>query len=159
VRLAGEKKFLGMSIQRSVDRRLVMKTLARAVPLTNTRLWTSRALRGLAVLFLIFDGIMKLVKPEPVMEAFARLGLPQHTSVGIGLLLLTCTALYVVPRTAIVGAVLLTGYLGGAVAIHVRAGDPLFPVVFPILFGALAWGGLALVDARIPALLALRAER
>jgi hypothetical protein len=133
-----------------------MHTLTRTIPLSNTRLWASRAISGLAVLFLAFDGVIKLVKPAPVMEAFARLGLPEHTSVGIGLLLLTCTVLYAIPRTATLGAVLLTGYLGGAVAIHVRSGDPLFPVLFPVIFGALVWGGLSLRDDRVSALLALR---
>ena len=89
-------------------------------------LWAARILRGIPVLFLAFDGILKLFKPPPVLEAFARLGYSQSTAVGIGVLLLTCVLVYVMPRTAVVGAILLTGYLGGAVATHVRVGDPLF---------------------------------
>ncbi len=118
-----------------------------------SRIWTGRVLSGLAVLFLAFDGVAKLLKPAPVLEAFARLGLPESTSTGIGLLLLACTALYVIPRTALLGAVMLTGFLGGAIAIHVRAGDAAFPVVFPFLFGCLVWAGLYLRDARVRALL------
>lgn len=133
-----------------------MHTYARTIPLSSTRLWASRALSGLAVLFLTVDGVMKLVKPAPVVEACARLGLPEQTCIGIGLLLLVCTALHAIPRTATLGAVLLTGYLGGAVAIHVRSGDPLFPVLFPVIFGALVWGGLSLRDGRVLALFALR---
>ncbi len=120
---------------------------------TTAKVWTGRVIGSLAVLFLLFDGLMKLVKPAPVMEATARLQLPESSLVGIGLLLLTCTVLYAIPRTSVLGAVLLTGYLGGAVAIHVRSGDPAFPVLFPVIFGVLIWGSLALRDPRVPRLL------
>jgi hypothetical protein len=107
-------------------------------------LWTGRVLTILTVLFLLFDAFGKFAKPVPVTDAFTRLGLPIATSVTIGVLLTVCTILYAIPRTAVLGAVLLTGYLGGAVAIHLRAGSPLFETVFPVLFGVLAWLGIYL---------------
>jgi len=116
-------------------------------------LWAGRILSVLAVLFMLMDGIMKLVKPAAVLEANARLGYPESTLTGIGLLLIACTVIYVIPRTSIIGAVLLTGYLGGAVASNVRAGSSWFETLFPVLFGALVWGGLGLRDARLQNLL------
>ena len=107
-------------------------------------LWTGRILSFLAALFLLFDGAMKLVKPAPVVEATSRLGFPETALTGIGLVLLACTILYTIPRTAVLGAILLTGYLGGAVAIQVRAGSSAFETLFPAIFGALVWGGLFL---------------
>lgn len=115
--------------------------------------WPGRILSGLAVLFCVMDGTMKLFKPAFVLEANRQLGYPESDIVGIGVLLLTCTALYIVPRTSILGAVLLTGYLGGAVASQVRAGNGWFNVAFPILFGGLVWGGLWLRDIRVRVLL------
>ncbi len=99
---------------------------------------------------------MKLVKPAPVVEATVRLGYPESVIVGMGIVLLACTVLYLIPRTAILGTILLTGYLGGAVATHVRVGEGLFPVLFPVVFGALLWGGLWLRDERLRALIPLR---
>lgn len=97
------------------------------------------------VLFLLFDSAIKLLVIPPVVESFTRLGLPVHLARGIGALELACVVLYLVPRTAIPGAVLLTGFLGGAVLAHVRVGDPLFShVLFPVYIGALVWGGLLL---------------
>ena len=93
-------------------------------------LWTGRTLSALAVMFLVFDGAIKVMRHPMVLEAGARLGYPDGTALPIGLTLLACTLLYVIPRTTIVGAVLLTGYLGGAVATHVRAGSSLFEMVF-----------------------------
>jgi hypothetical protein len=112
-------------------------------------LWTGRVLSGLAVLFLLVDGAMKLAKPAVVVEATQQLGYPESYIVGIGLLLLTCTVLYIFPRTSILGAILLTGYLGGAVASQVRAGNGWFNVVFPVIFGVLIWSGLWLRDIRV----------
>jgi DoxX-like family len=126
-------------------------------PVSKGMLWTGRMISGVAVLFLVFDSVLKFFKPAPVMEAFAHLGLPLDLAVGIGTLLLFCTTLYVIPRTSVLGAILLTGYLGGAVATHLRAGDPLFShVLFPVYFGALLWLGLYLRDARLRALVPLR---
>lgn len=104
---------------------------------------------ALPALFLVFDGVMKLVKPAIVVEATVELGYPESVILGLGIVLLGCTALYVVPRTAVLGAILLTGYLGGAVATHVRVGAGLFPIIFPVILGALLWGGLYLRDGRL----------
>jgi hypothetical protein len=115
--------------------------------------WAGRILSALAVLFLAWDGVIKLLSLAPVAEAFARLGYPVSLAVGIGVLELACVAVYVVPRTSLLGAVLLTGYLGGAIATHVRVQDPFFThVVFPIYVAALIWIGLLLRDARVRAL-------
>jgi hypothetical protein len=102
---------------------------------------------------LLFSGTLKLIKPAPVVEEFARLGYPESLVLGIGLLELACTAVYVIPRTSILGAILLTAYLGGATATHVRIGDPFFS---PIVVGVLVWGGLFLRDDRLRALIPLR---
>ena len=97
--------------------------------------------------------MIKLLVLAPVAEAFARLGYPVSLAVGIGILELTCLAIYVIPRTSLLGAVLLTGFLGGAVATHVRVEDPLLThALFPTYVGALVWGGLWLRDARLRAL-------
>src|SRR5215831_16917438 len=91
-------------------------------------------------LFLLMDSVMKLMKPAFVAQATVELGYPESVIVGLGIVLLTCTVLYLIPRTAVLGAILLTGYLGGAVASHLRAGDPIFAVLFPVIFGVLLWG-------------------
>ncbi len=116
---------------------------------SKARLLAGRALTGLVVLFLIVDGAMKVVTAGPSVEAMARLGYSDGATVGIGALLLACTAVYLIPRTAALGSILLTGYLGGAVASHVRAGDGWFPVVFCAAIGALVWLGLYLRDSRL----------
>ena len=115
-------------------------------------LWAGRVLSALPALFLLFDAVLKLVKPAPVVEATVALGYPQSVIRGLGIVLLACTILYVIPRTAVLGAILLTGYLGGAVATHVRVGDGAFPVVFPVILGALLWGGRYLRDERLRSL-------
>ena len=130
-------------------------TLVKSM-ISNKRLWGGRIMSGLPALFLLMDGIMKLVKPAAVVEGTVKLGYPESVIVGLGLVLLASSLLYLVPRTAILGAVLLTGYLGGAVATHVRVGDPIFNVLFPVLFGALLWGGLWLRERRLQDLLPLR---
>jgi hypothetical protein len=129
-----------------------------SAPSGRAALWTGRVLSGLSVAFMTFDGAMKVARIAPVVKATAELGYPISTIVPIGITLLACVALYLIPRTAILGAVLLTGYLGGAVATHVRVGDPLLShVLFPIYVAALTWGGLYLRDRRTRALLARRA--
>ena len=128
-----------------------------ASEISGTRLWTSRVLSGLATAFLVMDGAMKLAKPAFVVQATVQLGYPESTIVGIGITLLVCTLLYVIPRTAVLGAVLLTGYLGGAVATNVRAATSLFNTVFPILFAVLLWGGLWLRDRRVRNLFSIAA--
>jgi hypothetical protein len=111
---------------------------------------TGRVLTGIAVAFLLWDSVIKLLVLEPVREGLTRLGYPVNVALGIGIVELLCLVVYLVPRTAIPGAVLLTGFLGGAVATHVRIGDPLFThVLFPIYVATLLWGGLYLRDTRL----------
>ena len=109
----------------------------------------------LPALFLLVDGAMKLAKPRIVVETTVQLGYPESTIVGIGLTLLACTLLYLIPRTAVLGAILLTGYLGGAVATQVRATQGWFNILFPVVFGIVLWGGLWLRDRRLQELLPL----
>ena len=116
------------------------------------RLWVGRILSALPALFLLIDGIMKLVKPVIVVETTVKLGYPESVISGLGIVLLACTILYLIPRTAVLGAILLTGYLGGAVATHVRVGEEVFPIIFPLILGAMVWGGLYLRDERLRAL-------
>jgi len=124
---------------------------------SKNSVWAGRILSGLAVLFLIADGIIKFIKPAPVVETSAHLGLPLSLANTLGILLIICTALYVFPRTSVLGAILLTGYLGGAVATHLRVGDPLFShILFPTYLGALLWLGLCLRDERLRVLIPLR---
>jgi hypothetical protein len=98
------------------------------------------------------------VKPAFVVEATVQMGFSENVILPLGIVLLACTVLYLVPATAVLGAILLTGYLGGAVATHVRAGDGPFPVLFPVVFGVLLWGGLVLRDRRLRALLPWRSS-
>ncbi len=111
---------------------------------TNAALWAGRVVSALVALFMTVDAVTHLLEPQPVVTAFEQLGLSLELSVPIGLLALACTALYVIPRTSLLGAVLLTGYLGGAVATQARAASAVFPTIFPVIVGALAWGRLAL---------------
>jgi hypothetical protein len=103
----------------------------------------------LPALFLLMDGGMKLFKPEFVVKATVQLGYAETVILPLGVVLLTGTILYLIPRTAVLGAILLTGYLGGAVATHVRAGQGLFEITFPVILGVLLWGGLWLRDAQL----------
>ena len=119
-------------------------------------LWAGRIISGVVVLFMIFDGVTKLIKAPQVIEATVRIGFPENTIVGIGAALLICTALYIIPRTSVLGAILLTGYLGGATAANVRVSSPLFNTSFPIVFGVLIWAGLFLRDRVLRALIPLR---
>jgi hypothetical protein len=112
-------------------------------------LWAARIMSALPALFLLVDGAMKLAKPEPVVKATVELGYPESVIVSLGIVLLACVVLYLIPQTAVLGAILLTGYLGGAVATHVRVGAGLFPISFPIVLGALLWGGLVLRNDRL----------
>jgi hypothetical protein len=123
---------------------------------SKAMLWAGLIVSAVPALFLLMDGVMKLFKPGFVVEANYRLGFPDWSIVVLGFLLLACLAVYVVPQTAILGAILLTGYLGGAVAAHLRIGDDWFPRCFPVLVGALLWGGLWLRDARLRAIFPLR---
>lgn len=117
-----------------------------------------RVLSGLAIAFLTMDGVMKFIDGIPaVAEASAQLGWPMSANPAIGAVLLISVALYAFPPTAVLGAILLTGYLGGAVAIHVRVGNPLpTHTLFPVYIGLFIWGGLFLRDARVRALIPFR---
>lgn len=127
--------------------------------LSPGRLRAARLARGLAVAFLLWDSVIKLLAIGPVIEAFARLGFPAGAARGIGALELTCTLLFLAPRTSVLGAALLTGFLGGAVALHMRVGDPLLThTFFPVYVGLLALGGLLLRDPRLLSLLRPRVE-
>ena len=118
--------------------------------MTNkSSLWAGRILSALPVLFLLLDGVMKIVKPAFVVEATVQLGYPESVIVTLGVVLVACTILYLIRRTAVLGAILLTGYLGGAVATHVRVGGPLFSILMPVILGAMLWGGLYLRDERV----------
>ena len=108
--------------------------------------WTGRVLSTLTVLFMLFDAFGKFAKTTPVLEASARLGIPTSQILGIGILLAVSTIIYAIPRSAVLGAVLLTGYLGGAVAIQMRAGSTTFETVFPVIFGVVLWAGVYLRD-------------
>ncbi|HEY9167330.1 MAG TPA: DoxX family protein [Candidatus Kryptonia bacterium] len=120
-------------------------------------LWTGRIMSGLAVLFMLFDSITKVMKVAPVMKASAQLGYPAEAISAIGIILLACVIVYVVPRTSIIGAILLTGYLGGAVASNLRIGTPLFSnVLFPVYFAVLVWGGLYLRKQIVRSIFSLR---
>jgi hypothetical protein len=134
-----------------------MPSDSQAVPVSKKSLWAGRILSGLVVLFLIPDAIIKFMKPAPVVDAFAHLGLPLSISVTLGSILLLCTVLYAIPPTSVLGAILLTAYLGGAVATHLRVGDPLFSyVLFPTYLGIVLWLGLYLREERLRALIPLR---
>ena len=129
----------------------------QTVAVGKGNLWTGRILGGLGAAFLLLDAVMKLMKPQPVIDATIKVGYPETKIVGLGILLLICTALYLIPRISIFGAILLTGYLGGAVATHVRVNDPLFShVLFPTYIGALLWIGLWLREPRLRQLVPLR---
>ncbi len=129
---------------------------ATAIPtptVADGRSWRGVALSALPLLFLAFDGAMKLANPSFVVESSIRLGLPPHVAPGLGALELALVVLYLLPRTAVLGAVLWTGYLGGAVAMHLRLSDPLFShTLFPVYVAAPLWAGLVLRDARLRAL-------
>ncbi len=122
---------------------------------SSRKVWTGRVLSGLAVLFLTFDAGMKVLMLPAAVEGTTQLGYPADSLIIIGLIQLVCLAVYLIPRTAPIGAVLWTGYLGGAIATHLRVGNPLFThTLFPIYVAAMLWAGLWLRDSRVSALLA-----
>src|SRR5713226_3609612 len=119
-----------------------MQSDTQSALVSKKMLWAGRIMSALPILFLLMDGVMKIIKPAPVVEATVHLGYPETVILPLGIVLLSCTALYAIPRTSVLGAILLTGYLGGAVATHVRVGDPLFThTLFPTYLGLLIWGG------------------
>jgi hypothetical protein len=115
--------------------------------------WTGYLVSAIPVLMLLFSGVLKFVK-DPVVEEFNRLGYGENLILVIGVLEISCTVVYLIPRTSVLGAILLTGYLGGATATHVRIGDPSF--FAPFILGVLLWLGLYLRDSRLRALLPLK---
>ena len=144
-----------------------MQTLAHDDAVVGTRtgriagsrgaLWTGRALSTIAVLFLLFDSLGKLLEVPPVVAGAAQLGYPAATVFPLGGILLLCVVTYAIPGTSVLGAVLLTGYLGGAIATHVRVENPLFShTLFPVYVALAVWGGLFLREARLRALLPWR---
>ncbi len=133
-----------------------MQSTTQTIPISKKTLWAGRFMSALPALFLLVDGAMKLVKPELVVKATVGLGYAETVILPLGVVLLACTILYLIPRTAVLGAILLTGYLGGAVATQVRAGNGPFEILFPDLLGALLWGGLVLRDDRLRTLIPLR---
>ena len=127
-----------------------MQTITEPAVVSKKALWTGYILSALPVLLFLFSGAMKLIKPPAVMEGFTHLGLPEKLAVGLGILEISCTLLYLIPRTAVLGAILLTGYLGGAVATHARIGSPLFThILFGVYLGVLAWAGLYLRNPKL----------
>ena len=130
-----------------------MELDTRTAPTSKRILWAGRMISALPVLLLRFCAVMKLVKPPEVVEGFTRLGYGESLALGIGILELVCTVVYVIPHTSILGAILWTGYLGGATATHVRIGEPFSA---PIILGILVWGGLFLRDEQLRELIPLR---
>jgi hypothetical protein len=120
-------------------------------------LWVGRIIGALVTLFLLFDALIKVMRLPPAMEGTTRLGYPESLVFVLGMLELVCVVLYVIPRTSVLGAILLTGYLGGAVATNLRAGNPLFTYILaPVYFGVLIWGALFFRDGQLRALIPLR---
>ncbi len=132
-------------------------TNTQTAPLSTKRLWAGRLMSAFAAVFLLFDSVIKIIRMAPAVEGTVVLGYPESVVLGIGLVELVCLVLYVIPQTSIFGAILLTGYLGGAIATHVRVGSPLFShTLFPIYVAVLIWGGLFLRDDKLRALIPLR---
>lgn len=127
-----------------------MQSTLQRTPFINARLWTGRTMSGIAILFLLFDSIIKVLGFAAAVEGTTQLGYPATAVLPIGIIELICLFIYMVPRTSILGAVLLTGYLGGAIATHVRVESPLFThILFPIYVAVLIWGGLLLRDPQL----------
>ncbi len=134
-----------------------MATAIESAPISRKELWVGRIISALVVLFMLFDSITKLMRVDAVMKATVKVGYPASAIPIIGLILLVCTIVYAIPATSILGAILLTGYLGGAVATNLRIGNPLLTnTLFPVYFGILVWGGLFLRERRLRSLLPLR---
>lgn len=124
--------------------------------ISKANLWAGRIVGGFVALFLLFDGVAKLFKPAFVVDATVKLGYSESVIVPLGIVLVVCTILYLIPVTSVLGAILLTGYLGGAVATHVRTGEGMFPIIFPIIMGIMLWLGIYLRDTRLRTLVPLR---
>src|SRR6266550_7603526 len=134
-----------------------MGTYSAPSTVSTKRLWTGRILSALGALFLLFDGIIHILKITPVVEAFAQLGYPLGSARALGVIEIICVALYLLPRTSVLGAIFLTGYLGGAIATQVRVGAPLLSTtLFPIYVALFIWGGLYLRDEGVRSLIPWR---
>ena len=132
-------------------------TTDMSAPSTSKGLrWTGYIVTGLITAFMLLDGVLKLIKIQPVIDGTVRLGYPESSIRVIGSAALISAILYAIPQTTVHGAILLTGFLGGAVATHLRAGEPLFNCTFPVIFGVIAWLGVYCRDARLRSLLPLR---
>lgn len=121
---------------------------------SKARLWSGRIISALPVLLMIFGGTFGVLKPAFALPGFVQFGYPEKFFLPICILELACAIIYAIPRTSVLGAILLTGYLGGATATHVRLGDPLF--IVPVIVGMMIWGGLFLRDDRVRALIPLK---
>jgi hypothetical protein len=134
------------------------ESMSQTAPVSSAALWTGRVLSGLIVLFMIFDGVIKLPPLDIVTQTMVQIGWPADPDVSrmLGIIGLVSTALYALPRTSVLGAILLTAYIGGAVATHLRIGSPLFShTLFGVYLGIILWGGLFLRDPRVRALIPL----
>lgn len=134
-----------------------MDSFADSASISKNRLWAGRILSGLAVAFMLFDGVIHVLQPPPVVQGFATLGFPLGVAVPLGIIEIVFVVLYVIPRTSVLGAILLTGYLGGAIAAQVRVSAPMFSTtLFPIYVAFFVWGGLYLRDRRLRTLIPFR---
>src|SRR6266446_6488779 len=136
-----------------------MPTIVEKPPVSKPALWLGRILSGLVIVFLMFDGAIKLVPWPIVTETMDKMGYGSSETLArsLGIITIVCTVLYSVPPTSILGAILLTGYLGGAIASHVRIGSPLFThMLFGFYLGLMLWGGLWLRDPTLRILIPLR---
>ena len=129
-------------------------TADRQGPASKAMIWIGWLLSVLPSLMLLFSGSMKLVKPDDLVKGFEHLGYPEHLALTLGIVEIGCTLVYLIPRTAVLGAILLTGYLGGAIATHIRLLEMQF--LAPLVLGVLIWGGLFLRDPRVRALIPIR---
>jgi hypothetical protein len=134
-----------------------MQPSGRGTGISRGSLWAGRVFSALIFLFMLFDGGIKVLRLAPAVEGTTKLGYPASLVVPIGLVALVCTLLYAIPRTSILGAILLTGYLGGATATQVRLQDPWF--FFPVAIGVLVWVGPFLADERLRALVPWRSPK
>ncbi|HVB40698.1 MAG TPA: DoxX family protein [Terriglobales bacterium] len=135
-----------------------MQPAEQSIAVSKGALWAGRIISGLAVVFLLFDSISKLLRMASVMAAAAQMGFNARQIVAIGVVLLICLILYVIPRTSMLGAILLTGYLGGATATNVHEHGSVALVLFPVVFGVLVWSGLYLRDRQLRTWVPLRAR-
>jgi hypothetical protein len=137
----------------------VSQTDSQSGSSSKKSVWAGRTITGLVTAFLLFDAVIHLMKPAPVVEGFAKLGYPIRFAVPLGIIELACICLYVIPRTSILGAIFLTGYLGGAIAIQLPTGNPFWgEVLFPLYTAVFLWGGIYLRDAQLRTMVPFRSQ-